>query len=507
MRKILKFIPLAFLIFASLWLRLVNLGYSDYVGDETKALYLPAPSQSLINYLFMQRKGPTQFLVTYLIKPFSDNYRDVLVTRLPFTLVGLVAIFFFYKLVDLNYGKKIALLASLLFTLNGIFIGLMRVVQYQPYVMLFSMLALYFFSLAQSREKWKFRGVYAGMLCWAAAMGTHYDGVFIAPFAFYLLYRWYQQNADMTVRARLKHLGVPVAVCAVLLAAFYVPLFFFASQDTYAYWMGRITVTPEIAHPSSSIFTFNVYNPLLTLYLYIPAGLLSLLKIKKIWPILAWFLFPWIVLEGIVRDPGTHIYTYIIPAILLVAFGLLAFEELLEKVLGGRLGQVVNLAFLGFVFLFMAGVDHLIYVDHSPEYPWEQRRVLFWVIGKPDPTYFLWEYGFPYNRHWREISDYVCSEQHIQCGDPYATDGYFSTNEDKVIAGYYMPMQFDIDQSGYYVQIIHPTNFKETVFKEKIRYWIKNYPPVKEYENDGRVVAQLYLMPAGTIDQIRGEGY
>ena len=119
----------------------------------------------------------------------------------------------------------------------------------------------------------------------------------------------------------------------------------------------------------------------------------------------------------------------------------------------------------------------------------------------------MWGYGFPYNRHWREISDYVCSTEHLQCGDPYLTSGYYSTNEDKVIAGYYMPMQFDIDQSGYYVQILHPTNFKDTVFKDKIKYWLNNYPPVQVYKTGGRVVAELYLMPAGTVDQIREAGY
>jgi hypothetical protein len=448
-----------------------------------------------------------QFLLTYLVKPLSDNYRDVLVTRLPFTLAGLLAIFVFYKLVDLHYGKKTALLAALLFTTNGIFIGLLRVVQYQPYVMLFCLLALYSFSLAASRKEWTQRGIYAGMLCWGVALGTHYDGVFIAPFAFYLLFRWYGKNAGLPARTRLIHLAIPAGLCAVLLAAFYIPLFLSASQDTYAYWLGRITETSEIVHPSSSIFTFQVYNPLLTLYLYVPAGLLSLLQIKKIWPVLAWFLFPWIILEVIVRDPGTHIYTYLIPATLLVTFGLLTFEELLEKAIGGRIGNLVNLAFLSLAILFMAGVNHLIFVDHSPEYPWEQRRVLFWVIGKPDQTYVLWQYGFPYYRHWREISDYVCAAQSLSCTDPYATQGYFSTNEDKILASYYLPMQFDIDQSGYYVHINNPKNFKESVAKEKVKYWIKNHPPVKVYENDGRVVAQLYLMPTGTVDQIRSAGY
>ncbi|HEY5669395.1 MAG TPA: hypothetical protein VIS10_05305, partial [Anaerolineales bacterium] len=63
-----KWIPYLFLIFVTLWLRLVNLGYSDYQGDEIKAMWRPAPGQSGIDYLYTQKKGPTQFLVSYLVK-------------------------------------------------------------------------------------------------------------------------------------------------------------------------------------------------------------------------------------------------------------------------------------------------------------------------------------------------------------------------------------------------------------------------------------------------------
>ncbi len=493
-----KYIPIIYLIFITLYLRLANLGYADYQGDEIKALYLPASGQSLLQFLFLQRKGPTQFLVTYLIRFFSDGYANRFITRLPFTLAGILAIYFFYKLVALHYGKKAALIASLLLTTDGIFIGLYRVVQYQPFVLLFSILALYAFSLALYRPGWNIRGVILGMLLWAAALISHYDGVFIGPFVLYLLYRWYLQNADLPVAARLKYILLPGAACAVLLLGFYIPLFFFASADTQQYWLTRITETSVVNHPSSSLFTFQIYNPLLTLYFYTAAGLLSLLNVKKALPVLAWFLFPWLVLEGIVRDPGTHIYAYLVPATLLVTFGLINLEELLVRYLGSRTGQLIQTGLLAVAMVFFSVIAHFIFIDHTPEYPWEQRRVLFWTLGDPDRTYYLWNYGFPYYRHWDEIRDYVMAH------DP---NGYYSTNEEKDIAGYYIPQAFDIDQSGYYIHIYHPTNFKDELSKEKIRYWMKNHPPVIVYSTEGRVVAEVYKMPAGTIDEIRSEGY
>ena len=71
------------LLIITMWLRLVNLGYSDYLGDEIKALAQLAPGQSLANFLFQQRKGPVEFLVTYLIGLFHPSFTSRFFTRLP----------------------------------------------------------------------------------------------------------------------------------------------------------------------------------------------------------------------------------------------------------------------------------------------------------------------------------------------------------------------------------------------------------------------------------------
>jgi hypothetical protein len=36
---------------------------------------------------------------------------------------------------------------------------------------------------------------------------------------------------------------------------------------------------------------------------------------------------------------------------------------------------------------------------------------------------------------------------------------------------------------------------------------MKNYTPVKTFENEGRTVAEIYAMPAGNIEEIRNQGY
>jgi hypothetical protein len=42
---------------------------------------------------------------------------------------------------------------------------------------------------------------------------------------------------------------------------------------------------------------------------------------------------------------------------------------------------------------------------------------------------------------------------------------------------------------------------------EKADYWIKHYPPDKRFTNGPEVVAEVYFMPAGSLEEIRAAGY
>ena len=139
-----------------------------------------------------------------------------------------------------------------------------------------------------------------------------------------------------------------------------------------------------------------------------------------------------------------------------------------------------------------------IFIDHTPEYPWEQRRILLWTIGTPDTDYRMWVFGFPYYRHWEEISEFVRSESASQ---------YYATNENKSISSYWIPQTFDVNRAGYYIHIYYPQSFRDRLADDKIRYWTKTYPPVKTYTYLHKVVAEIYLMPPGGVDEIKSQGY
>jgi len=496
-----KRIPLLFLIFVTLWLRLVNLGYSDYQGDEIKAMWRPAPGQSAIEFLYNQRKGPTEFLISYLVKLIDPSYSNEFLLRLPFALAGILAIYFFFRLVRLHFGDKIALYATLLLSINGLFVGLMRIAQYQPFVILFSVLTLYAFSLAVEQEGWRLRGIYLGVLFWIAALLSHFDGVFIAPFAIYLLVRWYRQNTDVLAREHIRHLVIPLAFGALVLAIYFIPYLLSLTGRITNYWIGRITSEGNIdKRARSSLLNFVLYNPIFTVYIYAAFALLSLPKIRKTYPLILWFVFPWAVLELVVFDPGTHIYTYIMPLSILVAFGLEILEEIIRKILGNIWGVRLNIAWLALLFVWLAGISHLIFVDHTPEYPYEERTILFWTIGGPRSVhdYKPWPYGFPYYRHWEEIRDFVINNEN---------NGYYTTNENTSISRYFIPFTYFADLAGYYIYIHAPQSFEIKDRDQKPHYWRVHYKPVKVLENNGKVVAEIYYMPPGSVEKIWEAGY
>jgi len=490
-------IGMGYLAAATLWLRLVNLGYSDYQGDEIKALSAPMAGQGLFDFLLEQRKGPVQFLISYLMRLVHPTLDNRTLTRLPFALAGIAAVYFFYRLVELHYGRRAALIASLFLAINGLFIGLARIVQYQSIVILFSILALYCTSLALIEQRWKVYGLYTGMLCWVGAVLAHFDGVFIAPLMIYLLARWYRENKGLDARRRFLHIAIPALLGALALAAFYVPYFLSLQESTQQYWWLRIAGEESEAGEPSSLFTFTLYNPLLAIYVYAALGALSLVRLRQSYPVWLWLALPWITLELLISDPGTHIYTYLLPACIMVALGTEALGDIFERLIGERISWTSVLALVRLVIVFLSAVSHLIFIDNTPEYPWEERSILLWTVGKPDTRYRLWVFGFPYYRRWEEVSEYVTQGG----GD------YYATNENKSISSYWVPYLFDINRAGYYIHIYYPQSFRERLADDKIRYWTKNYPPVSTYIVKHKVVVEIYSMPPGGVDEIKSQGY
>ncbi len=532
LKKLKTSLPVITLLIPTIILRLRYLGYSNYQGDEIKALFLPKPGESIADFLLSQRKGPVQFFITFCLKLISPGYTNEWLIRLPFALAGILAIYFFFKLLKLHFGTKLAFYASLLLSLNGFLIAFSRIAQYQSFVICFMILALYVFSLAVMDPKWQIRGIYWGFVFWAISILSHYDGVFIAPFVGYLFLIWLRHNS-------LKKLVLPVIIFVTLLAVFYIPFVFAITDGTLDYWQNRIS--GGAGKISSSAYLFRVYHPIYTLHIYTILAVLGsisafanfikslaftaaafkfigvvksrlpeflahfvpqvkLFKDQQLLYIAVglWVGIPFVFMEFLVNIPGTHIYTYLIPLSIILALGLVVLEKLGRKLILFRFGRIVSTVGVITLFTFLFLQSYAVFVDHTKEYPWENEPFLVWEFHKPTPIFHLSMFGFPYYRNWEGISAFIASQEGAT---------HYSTNERTSISRYFIPLAKDTDQAGYFIYINNPQSFTDEILQDKVIYWSHKNNPVYTYSKNGEDMVRIYLMPQGSLEQIQLAGY
>ena len=108
---------LIILFVLSFYLRFKNLGYSDYIPDETTVL-TPLKDNALSWHFFTsQRKGSMQWLVALVPFLITNDVFNTFIMRLPFALFNLASVYLFYKFV-LEHTKNfyVSLLSAFFFS-------------------------------------------------------------------------------------------------------------------------------------------------------------------------------------------------------------------------------------------------------------------------------------------------------------------------------------------------------------------------------------------------------
>lgn len=219
--------------------RLANLGYADFQGDEARAaLRAAAVIQGYDDVLMLHKKGPTEILLPTVIYSLTGHLNEA-TARLPFALASLAAIFAAWLLGWRVFGPLAGWLAALFIALDGYFIGFARIVQYQSIVLLMSLLSVYILVRLWQRKETSF-GALAGWLSLAAlllATGTlsHYEGILAALPALFLLVMLIGQRRAQW-RAFVAPILIALAVGGAALAVFYLPYILnerFAATYTY----------------------------------------------------------------------------------------------------------------------------------------------------------------------------------------------------------------------------------------------------------------------------------
>jgi len=468
-----------FLMVSSGYLRFKNLGYSDYIGDEFKAIANLKEGQSLWNFLLLQRKGPMQFLVSYIPYIFTQNFENELAERIPFALASVSSVVVFYLLVKkLTKSITVSFFSTFLFMVSGFIVGFGRIVQYQNLNLLFSLLCLYFYSNLISKQKHLIRSTLIGTLFWCLSIYSHWDAIFIIPPVIWLFSK-FLLNKDFSKKYKIRIVIYNLLLGCIVILPFMIPyVLFHSSYDpSIDYFSRRIS----LGQSDRSLYKLyiDIYNPFLTFWLLVVVGFIGVSKIRKNYMFFVWFLFNFALFEIFARKPGTHIYNFLIPVFIMCGFGfefiLDFFFKFLKSKLLGYFVLVVSLLSLAFLYY----QSYILFVDHEKEYPWEQKYVLKTDLKcskingfcekiennlnlKTEKYYYDYKgqklplFGFPHKRYWKYINDYV-NEQNARDG---VSLGY-STNEDPAISSGYMDAEYKTVGSFYFIGIKKPTNFVE----------------------------------------------
>lgn len=487
-----EYLFILILLVGSCYLRFKNLGYSDYIGDEHKAFLELSEGQTTWDFFMSQRKGPMQFLVSQIPYSITGDFRNEFAQRLPFSIISVLAVLVFYTLVKkLTKESLIAFISTFLLMVNGFIVGFGRIAQYQSLNLLFSFLALYFYTDLIERDEETVKSSVLGTLFWCLSILSHWDAIFILPVVIIIFIKYLiRRDIEKSIKIRLVIFNFLFG-CLILLP-FLVPYIKYQlnSVENSAYFERRI----EIGHGLRDRYKLliELYNPFVTFWLLVIAGVLGVLFIKKSWIYLIWFIFGYLSFEIFVRKPGTHIYNFLTPVFILCGIGISNLVKISPSIIRKLIFFVLTLVF---VFLFYQ--THFIFIDHVREYPW-QEKTFYKLKGLPKalkrysiletPTYTYEQklplFGFPHKRYWNEINDFINTQNEVN----NKSYGYI-TNEVKTIAEWYMDAKYKADSGFYVVAIKYPLSFVDDwsfvqIGGKELVYSLKNdqkYTIVKIY--------------------------
>ncbi|MCB0043928.1 MAG: glycosyltransferase family 39 protein [Caldilineaceae bacterium] len=474
-------LPALFLIIlAASAFRLINLGYAEFHGDESRAVLRAAGViQGYEETLFLHKKGPGEILIPLLHFSLAGPI-DEGAARLPFALAGIAMLAAVGVLGVRLFGPIAGLTAALLLTFDGYLVAFAHFVQYQSVVLLLTSLAVLLLVFAYRRPQVLARALVFAALLMATALLFHYDAAAaLIPLALI----WLKIGLDGRVRwPILLRATTPAAVLGALaLALFYVPYALHPHfQATRTYLIGSRIGPDSFPHNNiqaiflrTSLYS-SAYYVLLMLALLAGAAYLALgrgrrfrtatgitmgallfllplpfipagpwLNVYLLTGLAALFLLIWtaphldaptrllwlwlglLLLAAFffIATPKTHVYVVLMPWALLAGG---ATEAGWRKVAHESSRRVWAIAGAVAILLFAASSGRYItrlYVQHTPEtlLQWDEETLpAYWMPFTLPESDSL--YGFPFTNGWKVVNELYA--QGVIEGD-YDTNQWF----------------------------------------------------------------------------------
>ena len=491
-------IELGALLASGLLLRFDNLGYSNFQGDEIKALCFPGHFSSLIKFLaflLVQRKGPVEFIVTCTVGLIDPTLSSELLVRLPFALASVLGLACLLGLVWVLFDRQTAIYSTFLLAVNGVFVAFGRIAQYQSFVILGGSAALLAMTLAVERDRWRVLGLYIATTTSACALLAHFDAAFFLPPLALLTVRWWHQAGRRPDARRLAwHFIGASAVAAIMVGGFYWEYVRHLGSIQVGYWEDRLA-----GAATDTLRLALYYNPAPFVWFTLAAVILGLTRARwdLRWQVLlTWLIPPLIFIEAILKDSGTHAYSYFIPLLIFAGIGLQWVVSGVKRRFGQVAHRTARMLVLA-LLLVNTLASYLLFIDHSPEYPWWPKTVLGTTLPGGHPMNI---FGFPYDRDWPEVGQWFA---------PISEHGkVVVTNEKPLIASFYLPDTIryayissnapdPLPNAGglYFVVVDHPQSGMQRLWGWTTSEWRDRLTPTQTFVNaQGQPVAWIYFL-------------
>jgi hypothetical protein len=459
-------------------LRLTNLGYSEFQGDEATVLVraaelLEGDSQAI----FHHKKGPAEILIVAGVWRLTGITNEWM-ARLPFSWASVLAVVAACLVGRTVYSLWVGIIAAPLLAIEGYLLAFGRITQYQSLITSLGILGL--FCLLQFYQTTQPVLVVCSAMLMAAAALAHYDAIFVLPPALFVL-------AVALWRRRRQFRGwAIIALAAILggamLASFYWPFMVRTASGTVDYVSSRIG--SGVRNNLASVFTLSaVYDSVYMLALLVlgvwvqvwcawrrygwggvaAVGMLSgwaltaFVRSAMGWHVAAglaalpfafllvgalmgprqsvlrralwfWLLFPVVFYLFYVETAWTHVQTFMPPAILLTAASIWDVRGRLRG--SSRIVRWLAIGAGAALWLVCGYYAVLMFVQHSPEYrrtfP-EHKLSLYWTPYEKMPRAGL--FGFPYRAGWKAVGYLIETGQ---------LTGDYESNEEPSVLNYYL---------------------------------------------------------------------
>jgi 4-amino-4-deoxy-L-arabinose transferase-like glycosyltransferase len=528
-------------------LRVVNLGYAEFQGDEAAVLVRAAQAlEGDEAAIFQHKKGPAELAVV------MAGWRLVGMTsewmaRLPFAwagVLGVTAVFLCGHRLGRPHAGGIA---ACLLAIEGFFVGFGRIVQYQSLV--FALSALGLLCLFAYRERGRGSLIIVSAAFFAGGVLAHYDAVLALPAGLLLMAARLWRDRQRGWRTL-----VPIVTAALvglaLLGLFYVPLLrgphagetsYYLSSRIGSGFYNHLESTFELSAVYDAVYLLAVMGLALAGQIAVTCGrwrrvglalavaLLALAVTGLVWPerwvvgerTLAWIPFA-ILLAGAVLAPRqaaseralwlwlavpalfylflvalplTHIHTAFPAWALLAGIGLAS----LGRWLASKSRIVLRVVAVGGVVVYVLCGCYavMVFVNHIPEYrrtfP-QSRNPVYWTPYEqmPEAGFF----GFPYRAGWKVVG-------HLM--DEGVLVGTYDSNEEQEITDYYtrQAVRLRCATPDMYViaanvqdQVPVPWEQIEEEYKAIATITVGDQPKITVYGRDGSGQPKVYRVEA-----------